>query len=79
MHDIHEGLRGSGHRSVIPYVHGECCCIVVCLFKSWVELAQNALVAPAVLPAFYSTRPRDYTMTQGPIGGHRVEEILCHI
>jgi hypothetical protein len=33
-HDGHKDLRGSGHRSVIPYVHGRVCCIVVCaLFK----------------------------------------------
>jgi hypothetical protein len=40
--DRHGGLRGSGHRSVIPYIHGEDCCIVVLLcvvlFKHRVEL-----------------------------------------
>jgi hypothetical protein len=36
----HGGLRGSGRQSVIPYVHGESCCIIVCvLFKPRVELA----------------------------------------
>jgi hypothetical protein len=29
-HGGHEDLRGSGRRSVIPYVHGKMCCIVVC-------------------------------------------------
>jgi hypothetical protein len=33
----HGGLRGSGRRSVIPYIYGESCCIVV-LFKHRVEL-----------------------------------------
>jgi hypothetical protein len=28
--DGHGGLRGSGHRSVIPYIHGEDYCIDVC-------------------------------------------------
>jgi hypothetical protein len=27
--DGHGGLRGSGRRTVIPYVHGEDCCIAV--------------------------------------------------
>jgi hypothetical protein len=27
--DGHGDLHGSGHRSVIPYVHGEDCCITV--------------------------------------------------
>jgi hypothetical protein len=38
-YDEHEDLHGSGRRSVIPYIHKECCCIVVCvLFKLGVEL-----------------------------------------
>jgi hypothetical protein len=36
----HKDLRGSSHRSVIPYVHEESCCIAVCvLFNSKIELA----------------------------------------
>jgi hypothetical protein len=27
--DEHDGLCDSGHRRVIPYVHGEYCCIIV--------------------------------------------------
>jgi hypothetical protein len=30
-HGGHEDLRGSGRRSVIPYVHRGVCCIVVCV------------------------------------------------
>jgi hypothetical protein len=30
----HGGLRGSGHRSVISYIHGESCCIAMCVVKS---------------------------------------------
>jgi phage-related holin len=28
--DEHGGLRGLGHRSAIPYIHRESCCIVMC-------------------------------------------------
>jgi hypothetical protein len=28
--DEHGGLCGSGHWSIIPYVHGHDCCIAVC-------------------------------------------------
>jgi hypothetical protein len=37
--DGHGGLRGSGHRSIIPYIHGEDYCIVVCVLQVSVELA----------------------------------------
>jgi hypothetical protein len=38
--DEYGDLRGLGHRSIIPYVYGESCCITVCvLFNSRVELA----------------------------------------
>jgi hypothetical protein len=32
--DEHGGLCGSGQRSIIPYVHGENCCIVVCVVQA---------------------------------------------
>jgi hypothetical protein len=32
--DEHGGLRGSGRRSVIPYVHGEDCCIAACVVQA---------------------------------------------
>jgi hypothetical protein len=64
-----DGLRGLGHRSVIPYVHGRelYCCVCVALFK--VELN---LVSPIICPAFYSSRPGSYTVTQGLTGGTKV-------
>jgi hypothetical protein len=37
--DGHGGLRGSGCRSIIPYVHGESCCIAVYVLQASVELA----------------------------------------
>jgi hypothetical protein len=33
--DEHGGLRGSGRWSIIPYVHGEDCCIAVCDVQAW--------------------------------------------
>jgi hypothetical protein len=33
-HGGHEDLHGSGHRSVIPYVHRESCCIAVCAIQA---------------------------------------------
>jgi hypothetical protein len=36
--DGHGSLRGLGCRSVITYVHGENCCIVVCVLQASVEL-----------------------------------------
>jgi hypothetical protein len=33
-HGGHEDLCGSGHQSIIPYVHERVCCIALCaLFK----------------------------------------------
>jgi hypothetical protein len=37
--DEHDGLRGSSCRSVIPYVHGDDYCIIVCVLQASVELA----------------------------------------
>jgi hypothetical protein len=37
--DGHSGLRGSGHQSIIPYIHEEDCCISVCVLQVSVELA----------------------------------------
>jgi hypothetical protein len=64
----HEGLRGSGYRSVIPYVHG----------RTGVILLKPTLPEPAFSPrpceevharAFYSLRSDSYIETQGPTGG----------
>jgi hypothetical protein len=63
--DGHDNLRGSGRRSIIPYVQGEVCCIVVCVLQAIIEMAGMDLVAPVVWPDFYSPRPGSYTVTQG--------------
>jgi hypothetical protein len=57
----HEGLCGSGHRSVISYVHErELYCYVCALFK-----AEFNMLAPIVYSAFYSSRPSSYIVTKG--------------
>jgi hypothetical protein len=47
--DGQSGLRGLGHQSVIPYVHGEDCCIAVygavqALSSTCIELRLRELV-----------------------------------
>jgi hypothetical protein len=43
-HGAHRDLRGSGRRSVIPYVHGRMGIALLCvLFNSRVELALKSL------------------------------------
>jgi hypothetical protein len=42
-HGGHRNLRGLSHRSVIPYIYGEWCCIVV-LLKPWLEWDLNGLL-----------------------------------
>jgi hypothetical protein len=37
--DGHGDLCGSGHQSIIPYVHGEDCCIAVYFLQASVEVA----------------------------------------
>jgi hypothetical protein len=73
MYDGHEDLRGSGRRSVIPYVHRErvvLLCVWCC--SSW----ELNLVAHVIRLTFYSPMPDNYTVTQGPTGGLRIDDIL---
>jgi hypothetical protein len=58
--DEHDGLRGLGRQSIIPYIHGRDSCIVACvsLFKDELNL-----VPPAIRLTFYSSRSGSYTMT----------------
>jgi hypothetical protein len=38
-HGEHQDLHSSGHRSVIPYIHGrDECCIAMCMLKSRLSL-----------------------------------------
>jgi hypothetical protein len=44
-HSEHKDLCGSGHQSVIPYIHRrDGCCIIVCLLKSRLSLLEVSLV-----------------------------------
>jgi hypothetical protein len=37
----HRDLRGSGRRSVICYIHGEGCVVLLCLLKSGLSLHER--------------------------------------
>jgi hypothetical protein len=81
MHDGHESLRGSGHRNIIPNVHGESVVVLLCVLQASVALTwmNFNLSAPVAHLAFYSSRSGGYTVTQGPTGGPWAEKILYHI
>jgi hypothetical protein len=73
----HEDLRGSGHRSVIPYVHGRTelyCSSLPCLSLPFCSSREEA---PA--RAFYSSQLDGYIETRGPTGGPMVVETLYNI
>jgi hypothetical protein len=83
-HDEHLDLRGSGYRSIIPYVHGrDGCCITMCLLKSWLSLLklslQRACPDSVVAPSFYSTMQGSYKKTRSPTCGPEVIETLYNI
>jgi hypothetical protein len=71
----HNDLRGSGHQSVIPYVHGRTelhCSSLPCL--SLFFFAHPCEVAST--RAFYSSRLGSYIGIRGPTGGPEVVETL---
>jgi hypothetical protein len=61
--DEHEDLRGSGHQSLIPYVHGRELYYYVCvaLFKAKLKLS-----APVVHLTFYSFKAGQLHCDLGP-------------
>jgi hypothetical protein len=72
----HEDLRGSGRRSIIPYVHGR------------TELYCSSLYEPELFPdpceevsirSFYSSRSGSYNETRGLTGGPEVVETLYNM
>jgi hypothetical protein len=70
----HQDLRGSGPRSVIPYVYRRTelyCISLPCLsiFSNPCEVASARV--------FYSSRSDSYNGSRGPIGGLRVGQTLC--
>jgi hypothetical protein len=50
--DEHGGLRGSGHRSVIPYVHGESHCIALCHSSLGLNLPKMAYLLLSLVQPF---------------------------
>jgi hypothetical protein len=54
-HGEHSDLRGLGHQSVIPYVHGRMRVVLLkCWLSSWLLCLTLRVLTPNV--AFYSTR-----------------------
>jgi hypothetical protein len=83
----HKYLRGSGRRSVLPYVHGrtELYCSSLCEPEPFLFLTAG-LDRPIFLPceevftrSFYSSRPGSYNETRGPTGAPEVVETLYNI
>jgi hypothetical protein len=79
-HDGHKDLRGSGHQSVIPYVHGV---NIVVLLKSGLTRVRLSLffffdpLDVASTRAFYTSRSGSYNESQGPTGGIGAGKTLC--
>jgi hypothetical protein len=74
----HEDLCGSGHQSIIPYVHRRTelyCSSLPCLSLPFRPPPREE--APA--RAFYSSRSGSYIETRGPTGGPVVVETLYSI
>jgi hypothetical protein len=75
----HQDIRGSGHRSIIPYVHGRTglyCSSPPCLCEHEPFLFFDPYeVAPA--RAFYSSRSGSYNESRGPTGELRAGKTLC--
>jgi hypothetical protein len=72
----HEDLRGSGRRSIIPYVHERTelyyssLYVCACLFVPCEEVSTRS---------FYRSRPGSYNETGGPTGDPEVVETLYSI
>jgi hypothetical protein len=77
-----QDLRGSGCRSVIPYVHGRTglyCLSMPCLCEPELFFLTDLSLDPCeVAPAraFYSLRSDSYNESRGPIGGLGVGQTL---
>jgi hypothetical protein len=73
----HEDLRGSGRRSVIPYVYGRTELYCSSMYES--EPFFPDPCEEVSTQSFYSSRPGSYTETRGPTGGLEVIETLYNI
>jgi hypothetical protein len=84
----HEDLRGSGRRSVIPYVHRKTRVVLLNPALSEPFLFSTAGLDRPIFPvpceevptrSFYSSRTGSYNETRGPTGGPEVVETLYNI
>jgi hypothetical protein len=74
----HEDLRGSSHRSVIPYVHGR----TELYYSSLRFFDRESIFDPCEevsTRSFYSSWPGSYNETRGRTGGPGVIETLYSI
>jgi hypothetical protein len=74
----HRDLRGSCHWSVITYVHGEECLVLLCLLLSGLR-SNRACLNPLIARPFYSSRSYSYIETRCSTGGLEVVENLYNI
>jgi hypothetical protein len=74
----HEDLCGSGHRSVISYIHERTELYCSSLYEPEPFLFPLSIHPSEVVPAraFYSSRPGSYNKSRCPIGGPEVVETL---
>jgi hypothetical protein len=73
----HEDLCGSGHRSIIPYVHGRTGLYCSSLYEP--EPFFDRPYEEVSTRSFYSSRSGSYNETQGPTGGPELVETLYSI
>jgi hypothetical protein len=73
----HEDLSGSGHRSVIPYIHGRTELYYSSIYEP--EPFFPNLCEEVSTRSFYSSRSGSYNETRGPIGSPEVVETLYNI
>jgi hypothetical protein len=81
-HSALENLRGSNHRSVIPYVYERAELYCSSLYESEPFLFSTYLSDPSEevsTRSIYSSNPDSYNETRGPTGGLKVVETLCNI
>jgi hypothetical protein len=74
----HRDLRGSGHWSVITYVHGKECIVLLCLLLSGLR-SKRACLNPLTTRPFCSSMSYRYIETRCSTGGLEVVENLYNI
>jgi hypothetical protein len=78
----HKDLRGSAHRSVIPYIHGRtelyCTSLLESVFLTLTDLSIDPC-EEASAQAFNSSRSSSYIETRAPTGAPEVVETIYNI